>query len=79
MTIMAAAAMRLRFRQGRGGGGGSAQVTGLCAVVWSREEDVQTQPDPSPCILAPFITGLDPFKTMTMSVAVAKRLHCRQG
>ena len=33
---------------------------------------VQPGPSPSPPILVPYITGLDPFKAMAMSVAAAQ-------
>ena len=46
---------------------------------WNVVKGVQTQLAPSPPILATFTTGLDPFKAMAMSVAVAKHLRRRQG
>ena len=47
-------------------------------MVWSGAKGVQTQPAPFPLILAPFITDLDPFKALAMSVAAAKPLCCRR-
>ena len=40
---------------------------------------VQPRPAPYQPIPVPYITGLDPFKAMAMSVAAAKHLRCRQG
>ena len=46
---------------------------------WNVAKGVHTQPAPSPPILATFTAGLDPFKAMAMSVAVANHLRRRQG
>ena len=74
--MMAVAAERLRRRQGKGA---PARRSFAQAMVWSEAKGVQTQPTPFPPMFAPFITGLDPFKAMAMSVTAAKRLRCRQG
>ena len=46
---------------------------------WNVAKGVQTQSSPSQPILATFTAGLDPFKAMALSVAVAKHLRRRQG
>ena len=46
---------------------------------WNVGKGVQTQPAPSPAILAKFTAGLDPFKAMAMSIAATKHLRRRQG
>ena len=48
-------------------------------IDWNVGKGVQIQPAASPAILAQFTMGLDPFKAMAMSIAIAKHLRRRQG